>query len=116
MCESVSICGSDLVAAEGRAKFSGRVLTVFSDQRRTIHRRSAPMTSRFLRTLSSLFVVTACGCEIENAAPPAPSGQVLPGPGTRQAGAVPPGAPSPAAGFAPPQTNPQAPPAAAGAT
>jgi hypothetical protein len=47
------------------------------------------MTSRLLRQLSCLFVLGACGCEVENTAPPAPKGQVLPGPGTQPAGAVP---------------------------
>jgi hypothetical protein len=74
------------------------------------------MTSRIVQISSCLLLLSLTGCEIENAAPPAPAGKVLPGPGTQQAGAVPPGqAPPPAGGFAAPQNNPQAPPAVAGA-
>jgi hypothetical protein len=71
------------------------------------------MTSRLLRKLSCLLVLGASGCEIDNA-PPAPTGQVLPGPGTHQAGAeIPRQAPPAAGGFGAPQLNPQAQPPAA---
>jgi len=73
------------------------------------------MTSRIVVQLSCLLMLTVCGCEFESAAPPAPTRQVLPGPGTQQVGAVPPGGPPQTGNFAVPQNQPQPPPAAAGA-
>src|SRR5262245_47308242 len=70
------------------------------------------MTSRLLCKLSCLLVLGACGCEVENAAPPAPRGQVLPGPGTLPAGAVPPGASPQTGALAAPPKQPQAQPGA----
>jgi hypothetical protein len=73
------------------------------------------MPPRLLRSVSCLFLLAACGCEVESAAPPAPTSRVLPGPVTQQVGADPPGAPPQTPIVAAPQNQPQAPPVAAGA-
>jgi hypothetical protein len=73
------------------------------------------MNSRFLRQLSCLLALGACGCEVETAAPPAPNGQVLPGPGTLPAGGMPAGGPAQGGAFAAPPNQPPAQPGAVGA-